>query len=103
MTGRGKAFVYSGKDLLTFTANRKADGFGRHAAGVGDIDGDGHDDLIVGAWQYAGAAVSGGRASLFWRGRPADEDLHDAGRRAIRSGSIRSRWVTSTRTGRSTF
>ena len=28
------------------------------------VDGDGHDDLIVGAWRYAGAALSGGRAYL---------------------------------------
>ena len=32
---------------------------------AGDVDGDGHADLIVGAWQYAGAAVSGGRAYLY--------------------------------------
>jgi hypothetical protein len=29
------------------------------------VDGDGRADLIVGAWQYGGAAVSGGRASLY--------------------------------------
>jgi len=29
------------------------------------VDGDGHADLIVGAWQYAGAALSGGRAYLY--------------------------------------
>ena len=29
------------------------------------MDGDGRPDLIVGAWQYAGAAVSGGRAYLY--------------------------------------
>jgi len=48
--GGGKAFVYSGKDgrvLLTFTADRKTDDFGRHAAGIGDIDGDGRGDLVV--------------------------------------------------------
>jgi hypothetical protein len=28
-------------------------------------DGDGHDDHIVGAWQDAGAAISGGRAWLY--------------------------------------
>jgi hypothetical protein len=29
------------------------------------LTGDGDADLIVGAWQYAGAAVSGGRAYLY--------------------------------------
>ena len=39
------------------------DGIG--TATAGDVDGDGRADLIVGAWQYAGAALSGGRATLF--------------------------------------
>ena len=50
--GAGEAFVYSGKDgrvLLTMKADRKTDDFGRHAAGVGDVDGDGRADVIVGA------------------------------------------------------
>jgi len=32
---------------------------------AGDVDGDGRADLIIGAWQYGGAAVSGGRAYLY--------------------------------------
>ena len=32
---------------------------------AGDVDGDGHADLIVGAWQYAGGAIGGGRAYLY--------------------------------------
>jgi len=30
-------------------------------ADAGDVNGDGYDDLAVGAWQYAGAAPSGGK------------------------------------------
>ena len=29
------------------------------------MDGDGHADLIIGAWQYGKAAVAGGRAYLY--------------------------------------
>jgi hypothetical protein len=32
---------------------------------AGDVDGDGHADVIVGAWQYSGAAVGAGRAYLY--------------------------------------
>jgi hypothetical protein len=64
----GRVYVHSGKDgrrLLTLTGETAGEGFGTSPSNAGDVDGDGHDDLIVGAWQYAGAAVSGGRAYLY--------------------------------------
>jgi len=48
----GRAYIYSGKDgtvLVTMTAEASTDNFGRHVAGVGDINGDGYDDVIIGA------------------------------------------------------
>ena len=66
MTGR--VYVYSGKDghaLLTLTGEAAGEGFGTSPSVAGDVDGDGHADLIVGAWQYSGAAMSGGRAYLY--------------------------------------
>jgi hypothetical protein len=66
MTGR--VYVYSGKDgsrLLTLTGETAGEGFGTSPSVAGDIDGDGHADLIVGAWQYREAAVGGGRAYLY--------------------------------------
>ncbi len=64
----GRVYVYSGKDgshLLTLTGETAGEGFGTSPSVAGDVDGDGHADLIVGAWQYGGAAVSGGRAYLY--------------------------------------
>ncbi|MCW3050918.1 MAG: repeat-containing protein [Chthonomonadales bacterium] len=64
----GRIYLRSGKDghpLLTLTGETAGEGFGIGRADAGDVDHDGHDDLIVGAWQYAGAAVSGGRATLY--------------------------------------
>jgi hypothetical protein len=64
----GRVYVHSGADgrrLLTLTGETVGEGFGIGPATAGDVDGDGYDDLIVGAWQYAGAAVSGGRAYLY--------------------------------------
>ena len=64
----GRVYVHSGRDgrrLLTLTGETAGEGFGIGPAAAGDVDGDGHDDLIVGAWQYAGAAISGGRAYLY--------------------------------------
>jgi hypothetical protein len=64
----GRIYVHSGRTgrrLLTLTGETAGEGFGIGPATAGDVDGDGHADLIVGAWQYAGAAVSGGRATLF--------------------------------------
>ncbi len=64
----GRAYVFSGKTgavLLTFTGETAGEGFGIGPSAAGDVDGDGRPDLIIGAWQYAGAAVSGGRAYLY--------------------------------------
>lgn len=66
MTGR--VYIHSGRDgrrLFTFTGEMAGEGFGIGVAGAGDVDHDGHDDLIIGSWQYAGAAASGGRAYLY--------------------------------------
>jgi hypothetical protein len=64
----GRIYVHSGADgrrLLTLTGDTAGEGFGIGPASAGDVDGDGYDDLIVGAWQYGGAAISGGRAYLY--------------------------------------
>jgi hypothetical protein len=34
-------------------------------ADAGDVDGDGADDLILGAWQHASGALSGGRVYVY--------------------------------------
>src|SRR5262249_22211009 len=63
--GAGKAFVYSGADgrvLLTLNAEREGDTFGRHASGVGDVDGDGRADVIVGAPGNSAGGEGAGRA-----------------------------------------
>lgn len=60
----GRIYVHSGRDgarLLTLTGEGQGEGFGTSASTAGDLDGDGHADLAVGAWQYAAAAPSGGR------------------------------------------
>jgi hypothetical protein len=64
----GRVYVYSGKTgkpILTLTGPTMGEGFGTTKSVAGDVDGDGRGDLIVGSWQYAGAAVSGGRAVLY--------------------------------------
>jgi hypothetical protein len=64
----GRIVVHSGRDgrrLLTLTGETAGEGFGTSPSPAGDVDGDGHADLIVGAWQYSGAAPGGGRAYLY--------------------------------------
>jgi tetratricopeptide (TPR) repeat protein len=64
----GRIYVYSGADgkrLLTLTGEAANDGFGIGPADAGDVNHDGYDDLIVGAWQHSGAASSGGKVYLY--------------------------------------
>jgi hypothetical protein len=64
----GRTVVHSGRDgrlLLALTGDTAGEGFGTSPSVAGDVNGDGHADLIVGAWQYSGAAASGGRAYLY--------------------------------------
>jgi Tetratricopeptide repeat/FG-GAP repeat/FG-GAP-like repeat len=64
----GRVYVRSGKDghpIFTLTGETAGEGFGSSPSVAGDVNHDGHADFIVGAWQYAGAAISGGRAYLY--------------------------------------
>ena len=64
----GRVFVHSGRTgerLLTLTGENRGDGFGIGPADAGDVNGDGHDDLVIGAWQQADAAASGGKVYVF--------------------------------------
>jgi hypothetical protein len=64
----GRVYVHSGADgrrLLTLTGENAGDGFGIGSADVGDVNRDGFDDLVIGAWQYAAAAPSGGKVYLY--------------------------------------
>ena len=63
----GRIYVHSGADgaRLFSVANQSAgEGFGIGKAACGDVDGDGHDDLIVGAWTNNDAAQGAGKAYL---------------------------------------
>ncbi len=63
----GRVYVYSGKTgklARTFTGEVSGEAFGVGAARTGDIDGDGRADLVLGSWQYRGAAWSGGRIQV---------------------------------------
>lgn len=64
----GRIYVHSGatgERLLTLVGEGAGQGFGIGPARAGDVNGDGHADLVIGAWQYGGAAHSGGRVYVY--------------------------------------
>jgi tetratricopeptide (TPR) repeat protein len=64
----GRVYIHSGRDghrLFALTGETAGEGFGTSPSVAGDVDGDGHADVIIGAWQYSGVAIGGGRAYLY--------------------------------------
>ncbi|MFQ5653564.1 MAG: integrin alpha [Planctomycetota bacterium] len=66
---RGKVYVHSGVDGSLIRAHAGAgvfDDFGFSIASAGDVDGDGAEDLLVGAWSFNGpAGQDAGRAYIY--------------------------------------
>ena len=69
----------------TITGEAPLDGFGLAIAGAGDVDGDGFDDLLIGARSNDTAGIQAGRVYLF-RG-PLQGALHALDADAIISGN----------------
>jgi len=64
----GQAVVHSGADgsrLHAWGGEAPGDGFGIGVSDAGDVDGDGHADLAIGAWQHGAAAPGGGKVYLY--------------------------------------
>jgi hypothetical protein len=79
-TGAGEAYIHQGSAggvsliaTVTLSGVTLGDGFGWSAAGAGDVNGDGHDDVIVGAPRYDNGALSDAGAAHIHHGY-ADED-----------------------------
>ena len=69
----GRAFVFYGSAVgLSQTPNWRAESnqagayFGNSVASAGDVNGDGYDDVIVGAWTYDNGQIGEGRAFVFY-------------------------------------
>jgi hypothetical protein len=64
----GRTYVYSGKDghtLFTLRAENDSDAFGQHVSTAGDVDHDGHADVLVGAPSSNAGGRGAGRAYLY--------------------------------------
>lgn len=64
----GRAYVFSGKNgdtLHIFDANSAGNSFGYDVSNAPDLNGDGYDDLIVGAYYYDAIYGNGGTVYVF--------------------------------------
>jgi hypothetical protein len=65
--GRARAYVYSGLDgsvIRVFEADNPGDGLGP-GRGVPDVNGDGHDDLIIAAYTANDGGVNAGKVTIY--------------------------------------
>ena len=70
--GTGRAYVFSGANgrrLRLFNGREPGGGFGPGRA-ISDVDGDGHGDVVVGAWTSSRGAPTGGMAFVISGRRP---------------------------------
>jgi len=73
-TNAGRAYLFRGGAVLdgapdlTLSGTAPFDALGRSVAGIGDLDGDGHDDLAVGAPGHDGGGSDAGRAYVLLGG-----------------------------------
>ncbi len=70
----GRAVLYSGKDgrvLKTYTCKTPGDTFGFDAVGIGDVDGDGSDDLLITSGWSSVHGFQSGRVFIVASGVPA--------------------------------
>lgn len=65
--GTGRAYVYSGVDgtaIHTFEAEADGDGLGP-GRGIPDVNGDGHADLAIAAWQSSAGMPTAGKVYIY--------------------------------------
>jgi hypothetical protein len=74
----GKAYIFfgghgmDGVPDIELVGTEQFEGFGSSVAGAGDLNGDGYDDVIVGAPDNDAGADTGGRACIFYGGPVMD-------------------------------
>lgn len=81
----GKVFVYSGRTgtvLKTITPTLTDRGLGCEVRGIGDFDGDGRGDLLVGAYGNGGAGLPLGRVLVYSGHLPGPTNLYGPGARS---------------------
>lgn len=61
----GSASGLEPSPVRTLGGGAEGDHFGAAVSGGGDVDADGYDDVLVGAWAYSGLVNAGGQASLY--------------------------------------
>ena len=81
-TNAGAAYIYFGGSTMDYTADiilrgeSSYDAFGHSVASAGDVNGDGYDDVIVGALDNDDGATDAGKAYIFLGG-PAMDNTAD--------------------------
>jgi hypothetical protein len=76
-SGSGAYIFFGGAQMdnitdITFTGENSGDDFGGSVSGVGDVNNDGYDDVIIGARSNAAGGHNCGRAYLYYGGSSMD-------------------------------
>ena len=92
---RGRVYLYLGgpdglpqKPIWTPSGEGIGSNYGYTLHGIGDVNGDGYDDIAVGSWGYEADNINSGRVYVYYGGKQGPSSVADWALTGAQSGQL---------------